>query len=233
MAKPVHVLTLRLAGAVVASAAFGLIAVMAFPQGSLPLAIGLGFLFGTSFIGGTGYRIILAAVARREQAAPASWSGATAGAALFALVLWAVLRLLGWDASPVLLGFGIGINIAYLLAKTACISADCCHSLPERGLSVDLRRIELGGVVVTLLAAAAMATISMHLAAALAIGGHLLVRLLSRWARDRWSWGWPPLRQPGAEIAPLVVILVLSLAPFWAILGSGQSVEISPAIHQK
>ena len=214
MAHASHTLVLRLAGAVAASAGFGLIAAAAWPQASLWLAIGLGFLFGTSFIGGTGYRIIIAAMTGKRTAAPASWSGATAGAALFALLLWGVVRVSGGDGSPVLLGFGVGINIAYLLAKTACVSAGCCHAVPEKRLPVDLRAVEIAGTLLTVAAAAALAPLNMRLAAAVATGGHLLVRLMSRWTRGRWSWGWPPLRQPGAEIAPLVIMVIVCLAPF-------------------
>ena len=213
MASASHTLTLRLTGAVAASAAFGLIAATAWPQSSLWLAIGLGFLFGTSFIGGTGYRIVIAAVRGRREPAPASWSGASTGASLFALLLWGGVRLMGWDGSPVLLGFGIGINIAYLLAKTACVSAGCCHAAPEKRLPVDLRMAELAATILALAVAAALSMVSMRLAAAVAIGLHLLVRLVSRGLRGRWSWGWPPLRQPGAEIAPLGILLALCLAP--------------------
>jgi hypothetical protein len=213
MASASQTLTLRLSGAVAASAAFGLIAATVWPQSSLWLAIGLGFLFGTSFIGGTGYRIIIAVARGRKEPAPASWSGASAGAALFALLLWGAVRLMGWDGRPVLLGFGIGINIAYLLAKTACVSADCCHAVPKKRLPMDLRLAELTGTFLALAAAAGLAMVSTRLAAAVAVGGHLLVRLISRGMRGRWAWGWPPLRQPGAEIAPLVIVLAVSLAP--------------------
>ena len=212
MSKAIETLSLRLTGAVAASAAFGLIAVQVLPDASLPAAIGLGFLFGTSFIGGTGYRIILATIAARREPAPASWSGATAGAALLALVLWAVALLFGRDGSPVLLGFGVGINIAYLLAKSACLSAGCCHALGERH-GVDLRVLELAATGVVLVTAGVLAFANVRAAAGLAIAGHLGVRLVSRRMRGRWSWGWPPLRQPGAEIAPLLATLVAALAP--------------------
>lgn len=213
MTKATSVLSLRLGGAVLASAAFGLIAVAILPNGSLLAAIGLGFLFGTSFIGGTGYRIVLASLSGERQAAPASWSGATTGAAVFALVLWGIALLLGRDGLPVLMGFGIGINIAYLLAKAACVSADCCHAAPEHRLPVDLRTIEIAGTIVTLAAAVVVAMISLRLGAIIGIGGHLAIRLLSRRTRNRWSWGWPPLRQPGAELAPLVAVLVAAMLP--------------------
>ena len=216
MEKTTGILALRLAGAVAASAAFGLIATQTRAWDTLPLAVGLGFLFGTGFIGGTGYRIIIAAATGRQEQAPASWSGATAGAALLTLALWLVLVMSGKDGGPALLGFGIGINIAYLLAKFACLSAGCCHAEPGHGLRADLRVTEIAGTVLVLGAAALLALTHTGLAATVAIGGHLLVRLVSRWMRGRWSWGWPPLRQPGAEIAPLVVLLAVSLASLTA-----------------
>lgn len=210
MASAINVLYLRLAGAVAASAAFGLIAVRVLPAESLPAAIGLGFLFGTSFIGGTGYRIILAAAARRQEPAPASWSGATAGAALLALAMWAIVRFAGGDGSPVLLGFGIGINIAYLMAKAACFTAGCCHAADDR-FNADLRLIEIVATTMALGGGAVLALVSVPLGAAAAIGGHLAVRMVSRHWRKRWSWGWPPLRQPGAEIAPLAAALAAAI----------------------
>ena len=82
---------------------------------------------------------------------------------------------------------------------------------PVHGLGVRLA--ELVGTVLALAAAAGLAMVSMRLAAAVAVGGHLLVRLISRGMRGRWAWGWPPLRQPGAEIAPLVIVLAVSLVP--------------------
>lgn len=207
-----QVFATRLSGAVLASAAFGLIAAQVPAGGSLPVAIGLGFLFGTSFIGGTGYRIIAAVLSGRQGHAPASWSGASAGATLFALALWVVMLLLKLPAAPVLLGFGVGINIAYLLAKTACISAGCCHAAPDR-IRADLRLVEIGATVSTLVLTALMFVIAPGFAGAVAIAGHLIIRLLSRGLRGRWSWGWPPLRQPGAEIAPLALAMLVSLLP--------------------
>jgi hypothetical protein len=196
---------------VLASAAFGLIVAQTQSWTGLPTAIGSGFLFGTSFIGGTGYRIVMAAVQGQQREAPASWSGATAGAALLALVMYAVAVLTGGNGGPVLLGFGVGINLAYLLAKFACVSAGCCHADAAHRLAIDLRSIEIGATIAILAGAAALAWVNLALAALVAIAGHLAVRLLSRRSRGRWSWGWPPLRQPGAEIAPLAMLVVVSV----------------------
>lgn len=214
MAEPHNrtaVLVLRLLGAVLASAAFGLIAALTLPQWSFPAAVALGFLFGTSFIAGTGYRIILGTARGSTDPAPASWSGATVGAALFGLVAWAVAEALGANGLPVLLGLGVAINIAYFCAKAACFQADCCHA--TRNMGADLRVIEITatGLILAVTALLALA-VSLPLAAVVALLGHLAVRLGSRWWRGRGSWGWPPLRQPGAELAPLMVLVVVAAA---------------------
>lgn len=212
MSQAAAVLSLRLGGAVLASVAFGLIAVVMLPEHSLPVAVGFGFLFGTSFIGGTGYRIVLAAVSGQRREAPASWSGATAGAALLTLVLWAGALLFGRAGAPVLLGFGIGINVAYLLAKGSCLLVGCCHASDRHKMRLDLRAMEFGGTALVLVISAILAFYDFGVGAVVAVGGHLVIRLISRRLRQRWSWGWPPLTQPGAEIAPLVMVLAAALA---------------------
>jgi hypothetical protein len=209
---PRSVFLLRLTGAVVASAAFGLIAAASFPHWYFGTAVGLGFLFGTAFIGGTGYRIILGVVRVSMAPAPASWSGATAGSALYAAALWAILAGTGHDGVFVLLSYGVAINIAYLPVKFACLQVGCCrvahgHVTPA---NIDLRKLEVGLTIGVLAASAAIAPLDGGAAAITAIGGHLGVRAISRHLRNRGSWGWPPLRQPGSEIAPLALLLCLS-----------------------
>ena len=206
------ILLLRLAGAILASAAFGLIAAGSLVQWNFWAAVGLGFLFGTAFVGGTGYRIILALMRPNPAAAPASWSGATAGAALYAAALWAIVQSLGFDAQFVPLAFGVAINIAYLPVKVACMQVGCCtiahsHKTPA---NFDLRRLEIVVTATILLASAALVPVSIGLGGVMAIGGHLALRVLSRHLRNRGSWGWPPLRQPGSELAPLALLLCLS-----------------------
>jgi hypothetical protein len=211
--RPRGVFALRLGGAVAASVAFGLIAAAGLAQWNFWSAVGLGFLFGTAFVGGTGYRIIIGVVRAIAASAPASWSGATAGAALYAIALWAVLASLRLDAGYVLLAFGIAINIAYLPVKLACFEVGCCRA--AHGLQVpsglDLRLLEIGMTVAVLLAGGAAAMVSTGLGGPVATGGHLLVRLVSRRLRDRWSWRWLALRQPGIELAPLSLVLALSI----------------------
>ncbi len=211
-AKPRGVFALRLAGAVAASMAFGLVAAASFPPWSFWPAFGLGFLFGTAFIGGTGYRIIIGVIRRSTASAPASWSGATVGSALYAAALWAVVTGFGLDGRFVLLAYGIAINLAYLPVKLACLRVGCCtathgHTTPG---AVDLRIIEIGATIGVLVASAGLAALNIGLGGTLAIGAHLAIRAMSRYLRDRTSWGWPPLRQPGSELAPLLLLLLLS-----------------------
>lgn len=207
------VFALRLASAVASSAAFGLAAAAAFPPWSLWSAVGLGFLFGTAFVGGTGYRILIAVASLKSDTAPASWSGAAAASALLALALWFIARWLGGPAIYVLVGYAIAINLAYLPVKGSCLAAGCCRSVRRidgLGISLDLRQIEFGATLLVIAATLALATSFPVLAAVAGILGHLAVRLVSRRWRDRWSWGWPPLRQPGAELAPLAVLAMIA-----------------------
>jgi hypothetical protein len=192
--------------------AFGLIAAAGFPHWLFATAVGLGFLFGTAFIGGTGYRIILGVIRVSMAPAPASWSGATAGSALYAVILWAILAGGGHDGVFVLLAYGVAINIAYLPVKLACLRVGCCrvahgHVTPA---NIDLRKLEAGLTIGVLAATAAIAPLGAGAGAITAIGGHLGVRAMSRHLRNRGSWGWPPLRQPGSEIAPLALLLCLA-----------------------
>lgn len=200
---------LRLTAAVVGSVAFGLVAATAFPPWSFWGAVLLGFLFGTAFMVGTGYRILHALALRQAGKAPASWSGATCGAALLSLGLWAWSHWHGLQAGFIALAFGIAINLAYLLVKMACLKTGCCRSV-RPGLPLDLRKFEIGISIVLLIAATGLASVSIGGAAVLATGGHLAMRVFSRHMRGRWSWGWPPLRQPGAELFPLLLIGIVA-----------------------
>lgn len=213
-AKPGAILLLRLGGAVAASVAFGLIAAASLAPWNFWVAVGLGFLFGTAFIGGTGYRIVIGVVRQSMEPAPASWSGATAGSALYAAVLFAIVTLWGRDGAYVVLAYGVAIAIAYLPVKLACLRVGCCtvghgHRTPG---DVDLRLLEVALTVGVLVVAGGLAPMSVDFAGIVAVAGHLGVRLLSRRMRNRWSWGWPPLAQPGAEIAPLALVLVLGMS---------------------
>jgi hypothetical protein len=204
------VFVLRLLGAIGSSAAFGLIAALAWSPWNFWGAVGLGFLYGTAFVMGTGYRILITFARRQASPSPASWSGATVGATIGALLLWLLAVAQKGDADFVLLALGIAINLAYLPIKSACRIKDCCAATVDlRG--IDLRFAEIAATCLVLLVAGAIAVSGqVALAAVIAIAGHLVVRLLSRRLRGRGSWGWPPLVQPGAELAPLTLALVVS-----------------------
>lgn len=203
--------SLRLFSAVGASAMFGLVAAAAFPPWSLLTAIGLGFLFGTAFVGGTGYRIIAAVWAGNAVSAPASWSGAAAASAS-ACALGALLVLLvGGNGAPILLAYGLAINVAYVAVKFGCMLTGCCHAdVRCLGRTVGLRTVEVAITAMLLAAGGGMGLVNAWLGALVGIGGHCALRLFSRAMRGRFSTGWPPLRQPGAELAPLQLLTVLS-----------------------
>jgi len=206
----------RLLAALAGSTAFGLVAAAALPQWSIWTAFWLAFGFGFFFVGGTGYRILLAVARGREEAAAASWSGAAAGSALYALLL-AALFWTGGGSPAVLAAYGLGINLAYGCVKTSCALVGCCEVDRRRHPwwpgALDLRLVELA-----LAAGLAVATLGLvlsaqlPLAAIVGIGGHTAQRLASRWLRSRHSTGWPPLRQPGAELAPLYLLTMMSIA---------------------
>lgn len=210
MSLPGPVLLLRLGGAVLASMVFGLVAAMAFQPWRFWVAVSLGFLFGTAFMVGTGYRILIAVARNRVEPSPVSWSGATAATALFALLLGGAAVLQSLEASYVWLAFGLGINCAYLPIKAACLKVGCCRAVRPFVLK-DLRlgEIVLSIAVISLAIALSLAGL-LRLGAGVAIGGHLAIRLLSRHLRGRWSWGWPPFTQPGAELAPLAVLVLVA-----------------------
>lgn len=210
-AVPSPIVLLRLGGAVLASAIFGLVSAVTFQPWNFWVAVGLGFLFGTAFMVGTGYRILIAVARWRVEPAPVSWSGATAGTALFTFLLGSVAAIQSLDAGHIWLAFGMGINCAYLPIKTACLKIGCCQAVRPFALK-DLRLVEivLSVAVIGLATALSLAGL-VRLGGGVAIGGHLAIRLLSRHLRGRWSWGWPPLSQPGAELAPLAVLVMAAL----------------------
>lgn len=193
--------------------AFGLIAALVWSPWNFWLAFGLGFLFGTAFVMGTGYRILIALARNELVGAPASWSGASAGACIAAFVVWLVALAGGQGGSFVLLALGVAINLAYVPVKIACRFKNCCGAIVALG-GIDLRLAEIATTVLILVATGAIAYAGFtSVAASIGIAGHLLVRLASRRLRGRWSWGWPPFGQPGAELAPLAAILVLAQLP--------------------
>jgi hypothetical protein len=202
----------RLASACGSSAIFGLIATSQAGAISLASALLAGFLFGTAFVGGTGYRIIRSVLANAQVSSPASWSGAAAASALACLVALPFWLWTGNDASRLLLAYALAINFAYLAVKIACSLAGCCHAdIRAFGRVWGLRRVEIGLTLAIFASAALLCLMDVWLGAMIGLVGHTLLRLYSRAQRGRPSTGWPPLRQPGAELAPLQALCFIAL----------------------
>ncbi|MGJ3265508.1 MAG: hypothetical protein ACFE0R_19995 [Salinarimonas sp.] len=205
----------RLGSAVIGAASFGLIAAPLLPLPYLTAAIGLAFLYGFFFLGGSGYRILIALARRDARAeAPVSWTGGAAASALAAAVAGAMLALAGAEGALLLAAYAIGANLSYAFAKLACLEAGCCAAahpmrlLAKRDLPIDLRLAEIAATLAVLALAGGALAAGMPAAAALVgVGGHLVVRIGSRLARDRRPRGVLTLSGTGQELIPLLVVL--------------------------
>ena len=208
----------RLTSAVGSAAIFGMLAAPVTEAGYWPSAFALAFIYGFFFVGGTGYRILIA-VAFQDAArkASASWSGATTASALAALA--AALLLAGRDghANLVLAAYAVAINAAYVPVKFACLEAGCCHAHHRDPFLIrdhDLRRVEIAlSAVVLATSLTAIWAGALGVAAISGIGGHLAIRLLSRWSRDRLPGSGLEEEIKGQELLPLALVLSFSL---WA-----------------
>lgn len=212
------ILGLRLAAACGGAAVFGLVAAGVAPPWRLAVALGFGFAFGTLFVGGTGFRILIAVATRdRNRSTAASWTGASAATALGALAGLGVARLIGGDGGLWLAAYGLGINAAYLPVKLACLAAGCCravHPAAIRALGegrVDLRWVEVTATALVLAVAGGLLAAGVTAgAAAVAIGGHLADRVGSRYARERLPARGQPVER-GVELAPLALLTLAAL----------------------
>ena len=202
----------RLMSAVGSAAIFGMLAAPVTEAAYWPSAFALAFIYGFFFVGGTGYRILIAvAFQDASRKAAASWSGATTASALAALA--AALLLAGQDghANLVLAAYAVAINAAYIPVKFACLEAGCCHAHHRDPFLIrdhDLRHVEIAASAAVL--AAALVAISAGapgMAAVLGVGGHLAIRLLSRWSRDRLPGSGLEAEIKGQELVPLVLLL--------------------------
>tara|TARA_R110002020_G_scaffold156117_5_gene337655 strand:- start:619 stop:1308 length:690 start_codon:yes stop_codon:yes gene_type:complete len=208
--------SLRLLSAIVSAAIFGMLAA---PLTHAPYwlsAFALAFIFGFFFVGGTGYRILIAvAFQDASRKASASWSGATAASALAALC--AAILLIGRDEASILVlaAYAVAINTAYIPVKFACLEAGCCHAHRRDPVLIrnhDLRHVEIA--LTTAVAAASLASIWMDafgVAAVLGTGGHLVVRVLSRWSRDRLPGSSLDEELKGQELLPLALLFFASI----------------------
>ncbi len=149
----------------------------------------------------------------------ASWAGGVIGACAVILLLWAIGLLSGQTdgAAALLFGFALGLNLAYLPAKAACLVQGCCRAVPYAygasllSLPGDLRGAETVLTLVTLAIMAFAPAIGLP-AAAPGLVGHALTRLVSVAGRG-YGLGLGRLRaDPGAELGPLLLLAAASLA---------------------
>lgn len=130
-------------------------------------------------------------------------------ACLVGVAVWIWLK---HDVGRLVLGYALAINFAYLAVKLSCALAGCCHAeIAFAGRRLGLRPVEIATTVLIIVAASALALVSLWLGALMGFAGHCLLRLFSRAKRGRWSSGWPPLRQPGAELAPLQMLSLIAV----------------------
>tara|TARA_R110002020_G_scaffold27424_9_gene88380 strand:+ start:12420 stop:13109 length:690 start_codon:yes stop_codon:yes gene_type:complete len=207
---------LRLASAIGSAAVFGMLAAPVLQAAYWPSAFALAFIYGFFFVGGTGFRILIAvAVQDASRKASASWSGATTASALAVLAVALLLGPGGQEAPLLLAAYAVAINFAYIPVKLACVEAGCCHAHRRDRLVIrdhDLRHVEITASVVVL--AASLATLwagSAGMAACLGAGGHLAIRLLSRWSRDRLPASGLPNEIKGQELVPLALVFAAAI----------------------
>ena len=214
---PSRVFLLRVASAIASATVFGLLAAPVLSWPHLPAAFVLAFCFGFFFVGGTGYRIVVAVALRdATRHTAASWTGATAASSLAAIAGAIVLAALGRDGVLLLAAYAVAINAAYLPVKLACLGAGCCVArrplAAPGGRRLDLRRLEIGLTLAVLLVAfASLAGGAPAAAAILGLFGHMAVRLLSRWARRRMPHRVFSPDGTGQEFAPLMLALVFAV----------------------
>lgn len=208
---------LRAVSAVGSSIVFGVVAHALLPTSPLVSAFVLAFCFGFLFLVGTGYRILLAA-ASGSVAGPtsASWTGAaSAVSAGVLLAVWTV----GEDrlaAARLLVAYALAINAAYLPAKIACLEAGCCTAvrrLPRWGSSaLDLRSVEAVLTALAIVVSVGLLAAGRPLAAAaVGVSGHLIVRLLSRFCRERLVPGERFLQRGYLEFSLISILLITIL----------------------
>ena len=206
----------RTASVSVGGLAFGLAAAPVLPVAGWIAAPAFAVVFAAVFLGGAGHSI-LHAVARRDGSLfrPANWSDGVSATAGGALAASSAMLMAGLDPERLLLGLGFGLSAAYLPAKLGCIEAGCCvaghhrHRLDPR---IDLRGFEIAASVAVLaLAAGVFASGRVAAAAAVALCGHLAVRLHSRLVRGHHGSDVKAVPPIGRELAPLALTTTLSI----------------------
>ncbi|AKH99002.1 hypothetical protein IMCC20628_00273 [Hoeflea sp. IMCC20628] len=206
---------LRLISAVGSAAVFGMLTASLTPAAYWPSAFALAFIYGFFFVGGTGYRILIAvAFQDTSRKASASWSGATTATALAALTA-SLLIAQQESALLVIAAYAAAINFAYIPVKFACLEAGCCQAQRRDPFLIrghDLRRVEIAASVAVLSVALTMIWIgAFDVAAILGVGGHLAIRLLSRWSRNRLPGSGLEDEIKGQELLPLALLLAVAI----------------------
>lgn len=211
-----HVIVLRLFSVIGSAAIFGMLAAPVTGSAYWPSAFALAFAYFFFFVGGAGYRILVAvALLDPSRWTPASWSEVTLASAL--PVLAAAILIWGQDghANLVLAAYAVAINAAYVPAKFACIEAGCCHAQHRDPFLIrdhDLRHVEImAGFAAFVAALSAMWAGAVAAAAILGIGGHLAIRLLSGWSRNRLPGSDPENETRGQELLPLALMLAAAI----------------------
>lgn len=202
----------RAAATLLSSTLFAIVAAPAV-SAKTPVAIGLlASAYLLVFMLGASYRLFINVwLLRRERVSP-TWSGATAASALGAALAALAIKLFGGNPDPVLVGYALAINAAFVLIKQGCLVGGCCGAKRTLlGFTVDLRHIEIVATALILGATALSAVYEPAIAAPLGLIAHTGMRLLHhRWLRGTRAKWWPH-RRPGIELVPLYLVSALAL----------------------
>lgn len=200
---------------IVALAVAGMVfAAMLGPASKAGWAVPAALFFAAVLIGAS-YRFIVAVWLAKHQFAAASWSGGAAAAAWLSLLLFGTALAAGLDPIVVAAAHGAAINLAYALSRGSCLMTGCCAAtMGGRSMTLDIRWLEI--VICGALAAltAMLAQIDLRFAGLVGIGGYIALRqfaLLARGGRRLW---WPPLRQPGVDLIPHLLLAIAVASAF-------------------
>ena len=167
--------------------------------------------FFAAVLAGSSYRFIIAVWTERYRFAAASWSGGAAAAAWLSLALCATAPASGIDPLMVAAAHGTAINLAYALARGGCLLTGCCGTaIAVRSVAIDIRWLEivLCGAVAALTAMLAQA--ELRYAGLVGIAGYLALRQFVLLARGGCRLWWPPLRQPGVDLLPHLLLGIIA-----------------------
>ncbi|MCR6670123.1 hypothetical protein [Devosia ginsengisoli] len=171
--------------------------------------------FFAAVLAGSSYRFIIAVWTERYRFAAASWSGGAAAAAWLSLALCATAPVSGIDPLMVAAAHGTAINLAYALARGGCLLTGCCATpIAVRSMAIDIRWLEivLCGAVAALTAMLAQA--ELRYAGLVGIAGYLALRQFALSARGGHRLWWPPLRQPGIDLFPHLLLGIAVASAF-------------------